>query len=84
MGRSPDLIAVVSDCNLKGRAGLELVAEVRRRAPSMVRILYSGSPLERQVQVAVRGRVVDAFLSKPWPAGELAATIRGLRRLNDG
>jgi len=79
-----DIIAVVSDCHMQGRSGLELLAEVQRRAPSTFRILYSGSLVERQVQAATRGRVVDAFFSKPWAAGEIAAAIRGVRRLIDG
>ena len=69
--------ALVTDVVMPGTTGLELAAELRRRAPR-IRILYvSGYPEE----TAVSAEALDqhtVFLQKPFSFKELAATVSTL------
>jgi DNA-binding response OmpR family regulator len=59
------------------RQGLDLIASVRQRWPSVCIILLTadGSP---QIEAEARRRGVDAFLCKPTSLSEVEHTVRGL------
>lgn len=67
---------VVSDECMPGLSGAELLARVRDRAPSVVRILLSGQATLDAALRAINLADVYRFLLKPCPCADVAATIR--------
>lgn len=73
---------LISDMRMPLMDGVQLLAEVRNRHPSVVRIILSGQS-DRETIVRATG-VAHQFLSKPCSVDELHATIarcRGLEAL---
>jgi len=67
---------VLSDIDMPGMSGLELLGEVRRSHPSVVRLILTGvATLETAVR-AINDGQVQRFLTKPWSTEELRAVIR--------
>ena len=66
---------VVTDHNMSGLTGIDLIAEIRAERPDLPAILTSG-----RIDPALRARAHDAgiddFLEKPFRAEQLAAAIR--------
>lgn len=64
-------LAVLSDFNLKANInGLQLLAEIQRRRPDAVRVLFSGYSHEQIGDVSGDG-AAHAFLEKPMRIDEL-------------
>jgi len=67
---------VVSDEQMPGMLGTEFLAEVRRRHPSVVRMMLTGhASLEAVVRAINEGRIYHIFL-KPCNPVELSITLR--------
>ncbi len=67
---------VVSDQRMPGVTGVKLLAELRERFPSVVRILLTGNA-EIDVAVdAINHGQIYRMLTKPWDDRELRATVR--------
>ena len=67
--------AIVSDLQMPGMNGLELLAEVERRSPESVRIMLTGqADLETAIAAVNQGNIFR-FLTKPCSAEELACTL---------
>lgn len=75
---------LISDLEMPEMNGLELVAEVRKRWPDVIRvILTGGASLESALQAINQGEV-HRYLTKPWDNDELRETIRSaLARLRE-
>ncbi len=73
-----DFCAVVSDLMMSGPTGIELLEEVRRRAPACARVLVSGSVVDSEIPAVLRSGAVQEVVCKPWQRGELLAAVRGL------
>jgi PAS domain S-box-containing protein len=72
----------VLDRQLPGMSGLDLLAELRRTAPSTHIIMLSGAAAEAdRVQGLTSG--ADDYMVKPFSARELAARVVSARRRND-
>lgn len=68
---------VLTDLELPGMTGLELLRALRRLAPGLpVAVLTAQHPAEAQA-AEVRG-LADAFLYKPVPVDDLIATVTAL------
>lgn len=67
---SPDI--VISDYRMPGMKGPELLDEVRRRAPSVVRFLISG---QTDIGSAAPDEAGHHVLAKPWNNDELVARL---------
>ena len=66
---------VVSDLQMPGMNGLELLAKVREISPDTVRIMLTGqADLETAIAAVNQGNIFR-FLTKPCSAEELAATL---------
>ena len=66
---------VVSDYKMPGASGTELLAIVRRRWPSVRRLLLSG--WSREIPAGeLAAAEPDGVFAKPWDDGELKAAIR--------
>jgi CheY-like chemotaxis protein len=73
----PTLIAVLSDINMPGMDGLELLAEIKRRFPSLpVMMVTAYGDDERRRRAAERGAV--EFITKPVDFAHLKAQLREL------
>jgi DNA-binding NtrC family response regulator len=75
---------VVSDVDLPGMTGTELVARVRVAHPHVVRILLTGRGTMEAALKAINDGEVHRFLTKPWHEDELRDTIaQALERLEE-
>jgi DNA-binding NtrC family response regulator len=69
-------LAVVSDYEFgPGKDGLDLLAIVAERTPQVVRILISATCEAERIEQALADGVAHRFLPKPWPPGEVLATL---------
>jgi CheY-like chemotaxis protein len=68
---------VVTDVMMPGGSGLELVNELRRTAPHLPILLYSGYGVPEQVTAILKQPLVE-YLSKPTPEKLLRATVARL------
>lgn len=69
--------AIVSDVRMPGMDGLELLREMRRRAPETVRLVLTGHADFNAVISAVNEGAIFRFHTKPVPAEVLGASIEG-------
>ncbi|MGD9981183.1 MAG: response regulator [Hyphomonadaceae bacterium] len=71
------LQAIVTDMNMPGTGGAQLIAEVRARWPKMAIVAISGAAVidGRSTAELARERGADDVLIKPFRARELAAAI---------
>jgi len=77
IGRDGPYAVVVSDLQMPGMNGLELLAKVREVSPDTVRIMLTGqADLETAIAAVNQGNIFR-FLTKPCSAEELAATLDG-------
>lgn len=67
--------ALVTDMRMPGMSGLELLREVRRRAPEMVRLVLSGFADFAAVTAALNEGAVFRYHTKPVASGVLGASI---------
>ena len=71
-----DFHIVVSDHNMPGMSGLELLAKVKKESPDTITMMLTG---RSEVDIAMRA-INDAgvykFILKPWDSDDLAVTIR--------
>ena len=71
----PDCHVVFCDLMLPGRSGLEIIAEIRRRRPTLPLIAITGYPTpENESRALAAG--ATAFLAKPFDAAELHEWMR--------
>ena len=66
---------LVSDIDMPGMSGIELIREVRRRYPSIVRLLLTGDASLESALDAINHGEVYRYLLKPWKAAELRQTL---------
>lgn len=73
--RDGPFAVVVSDLQMPGMNGLELLAKVKDLSPDTVRIMLTGqADLDTAIAAVNQGNIFR-FLTKPCSAGELAATL---------
>ena len=73
-GAEPLVGTVITDFQMPGLNGLELLRELGRRAPRIVRVLLSGYSYGEAEQPA-SGPDFDLWVRKPWNADELASNL---------
>ncbi|WP_405236673.1 response regulator [Lentisalinibacter orientalis] len=66
---------IIADQRMPGLSGVEVLGEVRRRAPSAVRILLTGYADLDAIEGSINIGEVFRFLSKPCPPQELRETL---------
>ena len=72
----PDVAIIVSDYRMPKMTGLELLTEVLRLYPRVVRILLTGrADLDVAIE-AINRRILYRFITKPWEESELKAHLR--------
>ena len=72
--------AVVTDINMPGADGAQLIAQLRARWPTLPIVAISGASMigDRPVSEVARERGANAVLTKPFRARELAAVLERL------
>lgn len=75
-----ELVMVISDENMPGMKGHELLAQVRKLSPPTSLVLLTGYTDLEAVRDAVNVAGLYRYLNKPWRIDELAFTIRQARR----
>jgi len=72
--------AIVTDMNMPGTGGAELIMQARQAWPQMPIVAISGSSAvgERSLTDVARDRGANAALSKPFAVGELTAVLEQL------
>lgn len=72
--------AIVTDMNMPGTDGAQLIAEARRQWPTLPIVVISGASVidGRAITEIARERGADAALSKPFRARQLAEVLERL------
>jgi two-component system, probable response regulator PhcQ len=74
---------LVSDIDMPVMNGIDLIAQVRRQHPSVVRVLLTGRGSMETALRAINDGEVFRYLTKPWSSDELRTIIAaGLARLD--
>ncbi|WP_157068776.1 response regulator [Sandaracinus amylolyticus] len=82
--RAGEVDVVISDIDMPEMSGIELVAEIRRVAPDVVRVLLTGDASLPSALSAINEGEVHRYLTKPWDKHELRAMLRqALERLDE-
>lgn len=72
----PDVHVLISDHRMPKTTGMELLIEVRRLYPSIVRILLTGhADMDTAIEGINKGRLYR-FLTKPWQDAEVKEIVR--------
>ena len=75
---------IVSDIDMPGTNGLELVARIRREHPEIVRLLLTGDASLEAALTAINQGEVHRFLTKPWDKDQLRRTLHeAVERLDE-
>ena len=84
MMRTNQVDVLISDIDMPGMSGLDLIARARVVAPHVVRILLTGHVTLDSALRAVNEGEVHRYLTKPWNDRELLDTLRdALQRLEE-
>src|SRR5688572_1015429 len=67
---------VVSDVDMPGMNGLELLAKLRQSKPEIVRIVLTGAATLDSALKAINSGQVHRFLTKPWSKEELLSALK--------
>lgn len=71
-----DIDIVISDEKMPGMSGCEFLAEVRRRHPSVIRMILTGQASMDAAISAINDGEVYRFFTKPCNPDELKSTLR--------
>jgi len=75
-----ELVMVISDENMPGMKGHDLLAAIRKLSPSTSLVLLTGYSDLEAIRDAVNVAGLYRYLNKPWRIEELAFTIRQARK----
>ena len=72
---TPGIQLVISDHNMPGMSGIELLKLVRERYPNVTRIMLTGDPDPQVIIRSINEGEVYRFIKKPWDNTMLRVTI---------
>jgi response regulator RpfG family c-di-GMP phosphodiesterase len=67
---------IVSDMNMPGMNGIDLLIKVQEMAPDTVRVMLTGDAEQQTAMMAINQGHIFQFLTKPCPLDALASTLR--------
>ncbi|HNV24062.1 MAG TPA: response regulator [Candidatus Omnitrophota bacterium] len=67
---------VVSDYKMPDMTGIDFLAEVKKKFPRIIRVLFTGYEEASFNQNALLRAQIDYFIDKPWDEDDLKNTIR--------
>jgi DNA-binding NtrC family response regulator len=71
---------IVSDMNMPGMNGIDLLIKVQELAPDTVRVMLTGDAEQQTAMRAINQGHIFQFLTKPCPLEALASTLRNSLR----
>lgn len=71
----PEIQLVISDNDMPGMSGMDLLEEVRRRHPKVYRIMLTGTGDLRLVMRAINENEIYRFVEKPWDDEVLSSAV---------
>lgn len=74
---------VISDERMPEMTGVELLKEVKRRHPDVIRIILTGYADIKAAIAAINEGEIYRYLTKPWDADDLLLTVRQALQLYD-
>lgn len=75
LAQHPEIQLVISDNDMPGMTGLELLTQVRRRFPKVFRIMLTGTGDLRLVMRAINENEIYRFVEKPWDDEVLSSAL---------
>ncbi len=73
--QNEEIDLIVSDMRMPNMSGYELLSEVKKRFPHIVRIILSGFAEERIIFDALQKNIAKLYILKPWENNILIETI---------
>ena len=67
---------VISDHRMPGMTGAELLREIKKRWPNVIRIMLTGYADVQSIMAAVNEGAVYKFITKPWNDEDLRISVR--------
>jgi response regulator RpfG family c-di-GMP phosphodiesterase len=71
-----DVDIVISDVDMPNLTGVDLVAQIRQKRPSVVRLLLTGGATLASALTAINQGEVFRYLTKPWDPADLRKTVK--------
>ena len=78
-----DIDVVVSDENMPGTSGTELLVQVREQYPDVVRMMLTGATDIEVAKGAINEGAIARFFTKPWEDWELLLGIQQALRVKE-
>lgn len=75
LDQHPEVQLVISDNDMPGMSGLELLEEIRRRFPKVFRIMLTGTGDLRVLMRAINENEIYRFVEKPWDDEILSSAL---------
>ena len=75
LAQHPPVDLVLSDQNMPGMSGIEMMVEMRRRHPETVRVLISAQCDIQSAADAINDGLISRFVLKPWRDEELETVV---------
>ena len=72
----PDLL--ICDYHMPRVTGLAIAVEAKKRTPEIKIILLSGGVSDDPVVAALKAKIIDRFLTKPWHVDDLLLVVKEL------
>ncbi|MBU3187187.1 HDOD domain-containing protein [Clostridium estertheticum] len=74
---------IVSDMMMPNMDGTELLKNVKRLYPHIVKVVLSGYADQKMIFKLINSNLAKAFINKPWKENELEDTIHDIIKIND-
>jgi len=71
-----DIAIVITDNNMPGMTGPELLARTSRKCPNAIRIILTGYSDEKTIRAAIKRGQIHRYITKPWEPEEIKSVVR--------
>ena len=71
-----DIALVITDNNMPGMTGPELLAKTSLKCPNAIRIILTGYTDEKAIKTAINKGQIHRYIAKPWEPEEIKSVVR--------